>query len=185
MNRVSVFATVSTPPIERVSPTPLAALRSRTLVCLVVLSLALSALPPGVRAQAVDGPAPTSRDLSGARVLVLHSYHQGFTWTDNINRGIQAAFAESAGVVDVEDNGPGIPEEAPARLFEPFYTTKEVGEGTGLGLWLCWSIVVERHGGRIWAEPVSPAPDVGAESRAAGPDLGSGSRFVIELRVQE
>jgi PAS domain S-box-containing protein len=66
---------------------------------------------------------------------------------------------------EVEDNGPGIPEEVRSRLFEPFFTTKEVGEGTGLGLWLCWSIVVDRHGGRIWSEP-------GAES---------GTRFVVEL----
>lgn len=55
--------------------------------------------------------------------------------------------------LEVEDNGPGLPEAVRARLFEPFFTTKPVGEGTGLGLWLCWSIVVERHGGRIWAEP--------------------------------
>ncbi len=55
--------------------------------------------------------------------------------------------------LEVDDNGPGLPEAVQARLFEPFFTTKPVGEGTGLGLWLCWSIVVERHGGRIWAEP--------------------------------
>jgi C4-dicarboxylate-specific signal transduction histidine kinase len=53
------------------------------------------------------------------------------------------------------------------QLFTPFSTTKEVGEGMGLGLWLCWSIVVERHKGRIRAE-------VGKDS---------GARFVIELPV--
>jgi PAS domain S-box-containing protein len=55
--------------------------------------------------------------------------------------------------LEVDDNGPGVPVAAEGRLFEPFFTTKGVGEGTGLGLWLCWSIVVERHKGRIWAEP--------------------------------
>jgi PAS domain S-box-containing protein len=67
--------------------------------------------------------------------------------------------------LEVEDNGPGIPEAKRARLFEPFFTTKDVGQGTGLGLWICWSIVVERHDGRIWIE--------------SGTD--SGARFVVEL----
>ncbi len=69
--------------------------------------------------------------------------------------------------LEVEDNGPGVPEASRARLFEPFFTTKDVGEGTGLGLWLCWSIVVERHRGRIWYEPGKKG----------------GSRFVVELPV--
>ncbi len=61
--------------------------------------------------------------------------------------------------LEVEDNGPGFSTATQSHLFEPFFTTKDVGEGTGLGLWLCWSIVVERHGGRIWDE--SP-PEGGA-----------------------
>jgi signal transduction histidine kinase len=69
--------------------------------------------------------------------------------------------------LELEDNGPGIPKATQARLFEPFFTTKKIGEGTGLGLWLSWSIVVERHNGRIWAEPVSEG----------------GSRFVVELPI--
>ncbi len=69
--------------------------------------------------------------------------------------------------LEIEDNGPGIPEEVRRHLFEPFFTTKATGEGTGLGLWLCWSIIVERHHGQIWSEP-------GAEG---------GARFVIELPV--
>jgi len=69
--------------------------------------------------------------------------------------------------LEVNDNGPGISEAARARLFEPFFTTKAVGEGTGLGLWLCWSIVVERHKGRMWEEPSAEG----------------GARFVVELPV--
>ena len=48
----------------------------------------------------------------------------------------------------VEDTGPGIPEEIRHKIFEPFFSTKEVGKGTGLGLSVCYSIV-RRHGGMI------------------------------------
>jgi signal transduction histidine kinase len=51
--------------------------------------------------------------------------------------------------VDVCDDGPGIPEPVQRRIFEPFYTTKEPGKGTGLGLHISHSIVVGHHGGRL------------------------------------
>ena len=52
-------------------------------------------------------------------------------------------------VIEVGDTGPGMSPEVAARAFEPFYTTKEVGKGTGLGLDIARRIVVERHGGTI------------------------------------
>lgn len=52
-------------------------------------------------------------------------------------------------VVDIGDTGPGMPPSVAARAFEAFYTTKDVGEGTGLGLDIARRIVVERHGGKI------------------------------------
>jgi signal transduction histidine kinase len=52
-------------------------------------------------------------------------------------------------LVEIGDNGPGIPEAAVAHILEPFYTTKPVGEGTGLGLDICWRIVAQRHGGDL------------------------------------
>jgi signal transduction histidine kinase len=52
-------------------------------------------------------------------------------------------------VVEIGDTGPGMPPEVEARAFEPFYTTKDVGKGTGLGLDIARRIVVERHGGTV------------------------------------
>ncbi len=53
--------------------------------------------------------------------------------------------------VNVRDNGPGIATENLARVFEPFFTTREVGQGLGLGLSISYA-VVERHGGTLFAE---------------------------------
>jgi signal transduction histidine kinase len=52
-------------------------------------------------------------------------------------------------VVEVEDNGPGIPGEHQSRIFDAFFTTKPPGQGTGLGLHTCYNIVVKKHGGSI------------------------------------
>ena len=61
-------------------------------------------------------------------------------------------------VATVRDTGNGIPADAFTRVFEPFYTTKEVGKGTGLGLAIVYGIVQE-HGGHISA---ANHPDGGA-----------------------
>lgn len=53
--------------------------------------------------------------------------------------------------VTISDNGSGIPPEVQSKIFEPFYTTKPVGQGTGLGLSICHSIML-RHGGEILCE---------------------------------
>lgn len=68
--------------------------------------------------------------------------------------------------IRINDNGPGIPKEDINRIFNPFFTTRDYGKGSGLGLSICHGIVVE-HGGSIWAESI---PD-------------HGSTFYIELPV--
>jgi CheY-like chemotaxis protein len=82
----------------------------------------------------------------------------------------------------VTDTGEGIPENVRARIFEPFYTTKEVGQGTGLGLATVYAIA-ERHGGGIVVES---EPGRGATfrfylpARNAPPDLEDEESFEIE-----
>jgi two-component system sensor histidine kinase PhcS len=53
--------------------------------------------------------------------------------------------------VSVKDNGSGIPQEALARIFDPFYTTRDVGEGMGMGLSICQTII-RNHGGELRAQ---------------------------------
>ncbi|MCH8299235.1 MAG: PAS domain-containing sensor histidine kinase [Candidatus Marinimicrobia bacterium] len=77
---------------------------------------------------------------------------------------------KSAKVVQIRftDDGPGIPEEIKESIFEPFYTTKKEGEGTGLGLFITYGIV-EKHGGLIRVDSA----------------VGKGSTFVINLPYKE
>jgi signal transduction histidine kinase len=88
---------------------------------------------------------------------------------------VAARSEEGAVVVQIRDDGPGMPPEVRQRLFEPFFTTKQ-GKGTGLGLSICKRIT-EDHGGRLELETVEgagttvtlrlPRPDEGDPSRAA------------------
>ena len=81
-------------------------------------------------------------------------------WTNLIDNAIDAlagqgeltlrAFtAESVVTVEVIDDGPGIPPEIQPRIFEPFYTTKDPGVGTGLGLHTAYNTIVHKHRGQL------------------------------------
>jgi signal transduction histidine kinase len=62
---------------------------------------------------------------------------------------IRTALDGDCALIDVADDGPGIPAEAQDRIFEPFFTTKAVGAGTGLGLDAARRIIVDRHDGAL------------------------------------
>ncbi|MDE3175589.1 MAG: GAF domain-containing protein [Pseudomonadota bacterium] len=59
--------------------------------------------------------------------------------------------------IRIRDNGAGVPDDVRAKMFNPFFTTKPAGEGTGLGLSLTHDIVVKQHGGMIEVETASGA----------------------------
>jgi signal transduction histidine kinase len=67
---------------------------------------------------------------------------------------VELSTAQSDGHIEirVKDNGNGIPENIKDKIFQPFFTTKPTGEGTGLGLSLSYDIVVKEHGGKIDVE---------------------------------
>jgi signal transduction histidine kinase len=88
-------------------------------------------------------------------------------WTNVIDNAVQAM--DGHGVltvrtrrddhrvlVEIGDTGPGIPASVAPHVFEPFFTTKPVGQGTGLGLDICWRIVVQRHGGDLRVAASAP-----------------------------
>ncbi|MEO7043930.1 MAG: HAMP domain-containing sensor histidine kinase, partial [Ferruginibacter sp.] len=71
---------------------------------------------------------------------------------------------ENQVLITVSDNGNGIPENIVDKIFQPFFTTKPTGQGTGLGLSLSYDII-KAHCGEIWVETQG----------------GEGSEFVIQL----
>ena len=94
-----------------------------------------------------------------AEFFMLEAHGKGTltVTTEKAGNSVRALFA---------DDGPGISKENMRHLFTPFFTTKEVGKGTGLSLSICLGIITE-HGGRIWAES----------------EPGKGTTFILELPI--
>lgn len=81
---------------------------------------------------------------------------------------IEAALDGQHIVISIKDNGPGMDEETSRRIFEPFYTTKDIGDGTGLGLSVSYFIITAHHQGQL---NVITRP-------------GAGANFVIRLPAE-
>jgi len=79
---------------------------------------------------------------------------------------IRAEVIDNAIRISITDDGPGIAKENLEKVFNPFFTTRKVGEGTGLGLSLSYGIIQEHHG-KIYAES----------------ELGEGATFIVELPI--
>jgi signal transduction histidine kinase len=122
--------------------------------------------------EGIDSTLVMLGEKLGDGVAVIRDYEPGVprieanpadlnqVWTNIIDNAIDAmnargtlrisTRADSGHVfVEIADTGPGMPAEVQARAFEAFYTTKDVGKGTGLGLDIARRIVVERHHGQI------------------------------------
>ena len=83
------------------------------------------------------------------------------------NSGHEEAKIENAVLISVSDNGPGIPKDHLDKIFQPFFTTKPTGQGTGLGLSLAYDIVTKLHGGELTVKTKE----------------GEGTTFVISLPI--
>ncbi len=105
-------------------------------------------------------------ELTQVMMNLLVNSEQALSETDGDRRIVIRTYSEGGKViVEVGDNGPGIPEGVRHRVFEPFFTTKPTGSGTGIGLSVCRGIVLA-HGGDIEIEPG---------------EGGVGSKFTIRL----
>ncbi|BAY75728.1 integral membrane sensor signal transduction histidine kinase [Nostoc linckia NIES-25] len=69
----------------------------------------------------------------------------------------------------IADNGSGIPEAVRGRIFDPFFTTKPIGKGTGLGLFISYQIITQKHHGKIWCDS----------------KISEGVKIVIEIPVHQ
>jgi signal transduction histidine kinase len=111
--------------------------------------------------QKLQGGVTVIRDYgTGVPHIEAHPAELNQVWTNIIENAIDAMGATGtlristrAGpehvLIEVADTGPGMPPEVRARAFEAFYTTKDVGQGAGLGLDISRRIIVERHHGQI------------------------------------
>ncbi len=155
----------------------------------------------GVRLELDPGLPPTTADfhqlqqvflnlITNARYAMVQKGGQG---TLTLRTSLEQRPGGEAQIrIEVVDTGVGIPERDLQKIFNPFFTTKPVGQGTGLGLSICFGIVKE-HEGQIWAEsqigvgtcvvvtlPVRAAP---AERMLEALPAGEAEEPVASLRV--
>jgi signal transduction histidine kinase len=113
------------------------------------------------------GDVEVVRDYERDLPLVCgHGGELNQVWTNLIDNAIDAvdghgritvrtASEDGRVLIEIADDGPGIPDDVRESIFDPFYTTKDVGKGTGLGLDISYRVIVEDHKGdiRVLSEP--------------------------------
>ncbi len=100
--------------------------------------------------------------------VLLNLINNAFYAVRNIEKPLVILSTEQSDnqiIIKVKDNGIGMPNEVKAKIFQPFFTTKPTGQGTGLGLSLAYDIVTKGHGGTIEVESIE----------------GVGTEFIISL----
>ncbi|WP_205699579.1 ATP-binding protein [Conexibacter sp. SYSU D00693] len=121
------------------------------------LETTLTVLAHKLKHTSIEVVREYARDLPK---LIVHGSELNQVWTNLLVNAIQALGERGTitvrtdrdgdcVVVEVSDDGPGIPEDVGERIFDAFFTTKDVGSGTGLGLSTARRIVAERHDGSI------------------------------------
>lgn len=124
-----------------------------------IVASAVDVMTYGLRGASVDvdldlapdlPPISADADLLGQVVSnLLINAQQALTEQASPRRVVVRTRREAGGVaLEVEDNGPGVPEPVAARIFDPYFTTKAPGAGTGIGLSICRNVVTA-HGGQI------------------------------------
>ena len=169
-----------------------------------ILEKTLDLLEPALHADSID----VVKELMPSLPYVMADFHQvQQVLTNLINNAHQAMNAERSGgrltlrtmvredrrvCVEVGDNGPGIPAEVLPKIFDPFFSTKKQGRGTGLGLSVSFGIVRD-HGGEIFVESHAGSgttfsvlfpPYVAQETSAqrelpASPEIGGGKEILV------
>jgi two-component system NtrC family sensor kinase len=106
-------------------------------------------------------------NLFNNALYAVHQRQQQQLTNDHPTVTVQTSQANGQLEIRVRDNGTGIPDAVKAKIFQPFFTTKPTGEGTGLGLSLSYDIVMKGHNGSLLLESIA----------------GQETQFVIQLPI--
>ena len=104
--------------------------------------------------------------------VLLNMIHNAFWAVKTVEKPLVVVKTEQTNnqiIIKVTDNGTGMTDEVKAKIFQPFFTTKPTGQGTGLGLSLAYDIVTKGHGGTLEVENVE----------------GEGTTFIVKLPIQK
>ena len=100
-----------------------------------------------------------TQDIGRVLLNLVNNAFQAVKGVESPEVTVKTQMKDGMVEISVKDNGPGIPDDIKEKIFQPFFTTKPSGEGTGLGLSLSYDIVTKGHGGTLELKAV----DIGTE----------------------